>query len=99
MALHFKLYRVLKLKTMENKKDKEYIILVNAREKVWNEKEISFDQVVILAFGTISNDPNVSYTVTYKKGDNDKPEGIMVKGDEVKVKDGIRFNVTQTNRS
>ena len=84
---------------MENSKEKEYTILVNAREKVWNDKIISFDQVVILAFGAISNDPNVSYAITFKKGDNNKPEGIMVKGDEVKVKDGMRFNVTQTNRS
>lgn len=84
---------------MENNKNKEITILVNAREKVWTEKNISYDEVVILAFGSISTDPNVSYTITYKKGDNNKPEGIMVKGDEVKVKDGMRFNVTQTNRS
>ncbi|HUZ60312.1 MAG TPA: multiubiquitin domain-containing protein [Hanamia sp.] len=92
-----------KNKGIENKegdgKTKEVIILVNSREKQWNEKTISFDQVVILAFGSISNDPNVSYTVTYKKGDNNKPEGILVKGDIVKVKEGMRFNVTQTNRS
>lgn len=96
---------------MENKEEKEvgkdtasgqnkvYTILVNAREKTWSEKEIDFNEVIILAFGSISQDPNVSYTVTYKKGENEKPEGIMVKGDEVKVKDGMRFNVTQTNRS
>ena len=83
----------------ENNKDKEFTIQVNSRDKLWNEKTISFDQVVILAFGEISSDPNVSYSVTYKKGDNNKPEGIMVKSDEVKVKDGMRFNVTQTNRS
>lgn len=79
--------------------NKEYEIIVNSRDKVWNEKEISYDDVVILAFGSISNDPNVIYAVTYKKGDNNKPEGIMDKGDSVKVKNGMRFNVTQTNRS
>lgn len=79
--------------------NKEYNIIVNARDKVWNEKNITYTDVVILAFGSVSNDPNVIYTVTYKKGDNNKPEGIMVKGDSVKVKDGMRFNVTQTNRS
>jgi len=84
---------------MDNKKDKVFTILVNAREKTWKDKIISFDQVVILAFESISIDPNVSYTVTFKKGENNKPEGIMVKSDEVKVKDGMRFNVTQTNRS
>lgn len=80
-------------------KNKEVTILVNAREKSWTEKTISYDELIVLAFDAISSDPNVSYTVTYKKGDNNKPEGIMVKGDEVKVKDGMRFNVTQTNRS
>ncbi len=92
---------------MENKEgkanapgqNKEFVILVNAREKTWTEKKIKFDDVITLAFGTVSQDPNVSYTVTYKKGENEKPEGIMVKGDEVKVKDAMRFNVTQTNRS
>ena len=84
---------------MENKENKEFTIQVNARDKVWTKKIISFDEVVILAFGVISTDQNVSYSVTYKKGDNNKPEGIMVKGDEVKVKDGMRFNVTETNRS
>jgi len=79
--------------------NKVFTILVNAREKEWSEKKITYDQVIVLAFGAISTDPNVSYSVTYKKGDNEKPEGIMVSGDDVKVKDGMRFNVTQTNRS
>jgi hypothetical protein len=83
----------------EKKEKKEFLIQVNSRDKVWNEKKISFDEVLILAFGTISTDQNVSYSVTYKKGDNNKPEGIMVKGDIVTVKDGMRFNATQTNRS
>lgn len=87
------------MENKENKENKEFTIQVNARDKVWAEKKISFDEVIILAFGVISTDPNVSYSVTYKKGDNNKPEGIMVKGDEVKVKDGMRFNVTETNRS
>ena len=79
--------------------NKVYLIFINTREKEWTKKSITFDEVVVLAFGSISNDPNIVYTVTYKKGDNNKPEGIMVKGDEIKVKNEMRFNVTQTNRS
>jgi hypothetical protein len=79
--------------------NKEYIIFVNSREKKWLKKTITFDEIVILAFGAISNDPNASYTVTYKKGDNQKPEGIMVRGDEIKVKNEMKFNVAETNRS
>lgn len=79
--------------------NKEFELSVNSRVKLWNKKTISYDEVIILAFGSVSSDPNVSYTVAYKKGDNNKPEGTMVKGDEIKVKNGMRFNVTQTNRS
>jgi hypothetical protein len=87
------------MENKENNKDKEFTIQVNSRDKLWHDSTISFNQVILLAYGDISSDPNVSYSITYKKGDNNKPEGIMVKGDEVKVKDGMRFNVTQTNRS
>ena len=78
---------------------KEYTIIVNGREREWTEKEISFDQVVILAFGSISTDPNVIYTVTYNRGEGNKPDGTMVKGDAVTVKNGMVFNATPTNRS
>lgn len=90
---------------MENKKsnapgrNKEYKIIVNAREKIWNEKKISFDEVVVLAFGEISPNPNVVYTVTYKKGNGNKPEGTIDRGENVKVKNGMIFNVTQTDKS
>ena len=79
--------------------DKEFTIVVNGREKKWKEKEISFDQVVILAFGSVSTDPNVTYSMTYKRGEGNKPEGTMDKGDVVKVKEGMIFNVTPTNKS
>jgi hypothetical protein len=78
--------------------DKEFTIIVNAREKAFRGREISFEQVVELAFGSVSPNPNVVYTVTYKRGEGDK-EGIMEKGDSVKVKDGMIFNVTQTDKS
>lgn len=91
---------------MENDKNenapgqnKDYIVYVNTREKSWPKKTISFKEVVILALGSMSNDPNIVYTVTYKKGENNKPEGIMVNGDEIKVKNEMRFNVVETNRS
>ena len=42
--------------------NKEFTILVNAREKTWSEKKIDFDEVITLAFGSVSPDSNVSYT-------------------------------------
>lgn len=79
--------------------NKDFIIYIDSREKIWSKKTITFDEVVILKFGSISSDPNISYSVKYKKGDNEKPEGMMVPGDEVKVKNEMRFNVSETNRS
>ena len=79
--------------------DKEVTIIVNTREKTWNKKEISYEEVIVLAFGSYSNDENVVYTVTYSKGPDSHHEGSLVKGGIVKVKDGMIFNVTQTNKS
>lgn len=80
-----------------NKNNKEYNIIVNARVKTWIHNEITYDEIVILACGLVEN--TVSYTVIFKKGENNKPEGIMVSGDSIKVKDGMIFYVTQTSRS
>lgn len=80
-------------------KSKEFKIIVNAREKVWKEPTISFEQVVILAFGSYDNNPNKGYTVTYSKGPKPNREGSMVKGSVVDVKNNMIFDVTATDKS
>lgn len=79
--------------------EKEVTIVVNGREKQWSEKEISFEQVVKLAFDNYVDNGTTLYTVTYKRGQGEKSEGSMVKGDVVKVKDKMIFNVTATDKS
>jgi len=76
-----------------------FTIIVNARKQVWKKTEISFDDVVKLTFGSISRDPNIVYTVMYKKGPKENPEGSMVKGDVVKIKNEMVFNATSTDKS
>ena len=82
-------------------KDKDYKItlIVNGRPKLWTEKTIKFEQAVVLAFGTYDPNPSKVYTVTYDKGPHQNPEGSMVKGDKVFVKDKMIFNVTATDKS
>jgi hypothetical protein len=77
----------------------EFTIIVNAREKVWKERTISFEQVVTLAFGSYDSNPNKGYTVTYCKGLEPKSEGTMVKGSIVDVKNKMIFDVTATDKS
>jgi hypothetical protein len=74
-------------------------VIVNAREKPWQKDTISFDEVVKLAYGQVSNNPNIIYTITYKRGVPSKPEGSMIKGEVISVKNKMIFNVTPTNRS
>ena len=83
----------------DQKKDKEVTIIVNTREKIWNKQEISYQEVVVLAFDSYSDNEDIVYTVTYSKGSESHHEGSMVKGSSVKVKKGMIFNVTQTNKS
>lgn len=75
------------------------VLVVNGREKQWPDKEISYEQVVILAFGSYDNNPNKVYTVTYDRGPKENPEGSMVKGDVVVVKNKMIFNATATDKS
>ncbi|WP_271768754.1 multiubiquitin domain-containing protein [Aquimarina algiphila] len=74
-------------------------IIVNARTKPWTKDTISFEDIVLLEYGSISTNPNVIYTINYVKGVPSKPEGSMVKGDVIYVNNKMIFNVTQTNKS
>ncbi|MES2516084.1 MAG: multiubiquitin domain-containing protein [Bacteroidota bacterium] len=75
------------------------IIIVNGREKVWPAETISYNQVVKLAFDNAEENDKTIYTVTYDKGPKQNPEGVMVKGDVVCVKNKMVFNCTATTKS
>ena len=77
----------------------DFIIIVNARQKPWKKNTISFEEVIIQAFGSYDNNPNKGYTVTYSRGWEPKPEGTMVKGSIVRVKNKMIFDVTATDKS
>ncbi len=74
-------------------------VIVNAKVKPWVNDEISFDEIVVLEYGAIASNPNVIYTIDYVKGVPSKPNGTMVKGEVISVKNKMIFNVTQTNKS
>lgn len=78
---------------------KVYMIFVNGRKKEVSTKTLSFDQVVALAFNPVPVGPNVQFTVTYRKGPRKNHEGSMTEGETVRIKDGMIFDVTETNKS
>lgn len=79
---------------------KTVTIIVNGRAKTVSKNvEITFEQVVALAFPNPPTGDGIQFTVQYTRGHGNKPAGTLVEGQSVKVKDGMEFDVTPTNRS
>jgi hypothetical protein len=77
-------------------KTKTATITVNTRAHSWSEREITFEQVVELAFPGQPYDP-AGTTVEYSRGHG--PDHALRPGKSVKVKDGMVFDVEPANRS
>lgn len=81
-------------------KPKEKVrIVVNTREKFVAPGLISFLQIVLLAFPDLQPGPNTSFTVSFLKGPDDRPEGSLIDGEFITVRKGMRFNVSATDKS
>lgn len=77
-----------------------FTIIVNTREKTWDKKEISYEEVIVLAFGSYEDADNITYQVSYSRGEHPHEEGTMVKGGpDVKVKNKMVFNVVRSDKS
>ena len=74
-------------------------VIVNTRPRRVTTPELTFEQVVRLAFDISADNANVAYTVTYRQGDPAKPQGSMVVGQSVRVRCGEIFDVDRTDRS
>lgn len=74
---------------------------MNGTPKEVSTRELAFEQVVEMAFPNNPwGNPNTIYTVAYRRGEGNKPQGSMVRGgDPVMVKDGMIFDVTPTDKS
>ncbi len=60
---------------------------------------LSYEDVIRLAFGTYSESSNIIYTVVYSKGPKNNPKGTLVKGQFAKVREGMIFNVSRSDKS
>ncbi len=43
--------------------------------------------------------PNITYSVKYTNGQGNKPEGTLSPGASVKIKEGMKFSVSETGQS
>ena len=84
----------------KNDNDKEITIIVNTREKTVSQKELTYAEIIALAYDTPPTGTDVMFTVTYRRGHGDKPEGTMVETDApLKLKKGMIINVSATDKS
>ena len=77
----------------------EFRIIVNGRERIVTSDELSFDDVLALAFNPVPSGPNWEFTVSYRGGAERPFEGRLHPGDKVKIKSGTVFNATATDKS
>jgi len=81
-------------------KDKHIVtIIVEGTAHEWPKGEITYAEVVTLEVPTYPEHPEITYSVKYKNGNGNKPEGTLPPGGSVKVKGGMIFSVTETGQS
>tara|TARA_R110002049_G_scaffold172683_1_gene339466 strand:- start:4086 stop:4355 length:270 start_codon:yes stop_codon:yes gene_type:complete len=83
----------------KEKKTKLVTIIVNGTPHQEEKNEITYEEVVTLAFPDFPQHPERTYSVTYERGQGNKPTGILSPGGKVKVKDGMIFKVKHTGQS
>ena len=74
-------------------------LVVNARQREVHKRQLGYWEVVKLAFPEAIPAENTVYTINYARGPQANPEGSMVAGQHVHVKDGMTFYVTVTDKS
>lgn len=75
------------------------MIVIEGTAHEWPKTEISYAEVVTLEVPTYPEHPEITYSVKFKRGHGDKPEGTLPPAGSVRVKDGMVFNVSETGQS
>lgn len=78
---------------------KSFSIVVNGRAKQVENDELSFDELVNLAFDDPARGPQIVFTITFREAGGRIPEGELDEGQRLKVRDGTIVNVTRTDQS
>lgn len=90
---------VIEAQAKGKKPKKTVTIVVEGTEHEWPKGDISYVEVVTLEVPDYAQHPEITYSVRYKKGPGNKPEGTLAPGASVKVKEGMRFSVSETGQS
>ena len=83
------------------KPEETITIIVNGVDKVLpaGTQQPSYEEVVKLAYPNYSDAPNVLYTVVFSNGPIENKKGTLVKGDIVRIRREMIFNVGKSNKA
>lgn len=74
-------------------------IIVNGTPHEWPKGDITYAELVTLEVPDYPQHPEITYSVKYRNGHGNKPEGTLALGASVKVKEGMIFDVSETGQS
>lgn len=75
-------------------------IIVNGREEeVPKHDDLTYAALIALAYDNPPTGEFIYWTITYRRGHGNKPEGTVTEGGSVKPKEGMIFNVSFTDKS
>ncbi len=80
---------------------KPLYILVNGEEKNLppHTEQLSYEEIVKLAYGILPTNPNTIYTVAYSNGPSKNPKGTLTRDRSVWIREGMVFNVSKSDKS
>jgi hypothetical protein len=85
---------------MADEHTNEVTVIVNGTEKTVPKKdELTYDEIVNLAFNPVPTGENILITIAYRRGHSDKPQGSVLPGGSVKPVNKMVFDVTATDKS
>jgi hypothetical protein len=82
----------------ERHKENHWIV-VNGDRRVVHGERVTFEEIVKIAYPVPPPGTDVQFTMQYTRGPEIKPAGTLIEGQSVKIRDGMEFDVTPTNRS
>lgn len=73
------------------------MIIINGHESMIQDTDLAYEDIVFLAHGSDMADKDIM-TISYRKGPPENPEGSLIRKDgNIKLQDGMIFNVTNTS--
>lgn len=79
--------------------DKSSEIVINGRKRQVEVEELTFDELVDLAFEDPARGPQILFTITFRNAAGRFETGELDPGERLKVRDGTEIDVTQTDQS